>query len=237
MLSRRRVASPRIVRPHPARRLVAVFLVLAAIAGAFAGGMVFSRAQSSGVYERLGAVTKERDALVDQVADFKQRIILLERNQQVDSETKRGAQARLEESQDKRLALEKEVSLLRRLIREGGGGVLQVQDFKLTPTGEPRTYSYSFTVSQLVQDFGESAGSVNVKVAGKRKGKDVTLPLTKLKGSKPTTQKMKFQHFQNFDGEIKLPEGLDPENLIVEVTPTTSKLIPIAETFPWSAGH
>jgi hypothetical protein len=237
MHARRRLASPRIVRPRPTLRVLAILLVLAAIGAAFAAGVIFSRVQSSAVYARLSAISKERDALAAEVSDFKQRSILLERTQQVDREANRGAQEQLKESQDKRLGLEKEVSLLRRLIREGGGGVLQVQDFKLTPTNEPRLFSYSFTVSQLIQDFSESAGTIDIQVAGKQDGKEVTLSLAALKGSKPTSHKMKFQHFQNFDGQIKLPKGLDPVNLVVEVTPTTSKLIPVAETFPWSTGE
>jgi hypothetical protein len=233
MKSGHRVVSPRIVRPRPALRVLLILLVLAAIAAAFAGGVLFDREQTRSVYARIEALTKERDTLSEKVTDLTQRSILLQRTQQVDREANRGAQEELKHAQDKQLALEKEISLLRRLIREGGGGIVQIQDFTLTSGDDPRTYKYSFTVSQLVQDFGESEGTVEIEVAGEEKGKEVTLPLEKLNGSKPGSQKMKFRHFQNFDGEIKLPKGFTPENLVVEVKPTTSKLIPAAQTFPW----
>jgi hypothetical protein len=233
MSRRLRVVSPRIVRPRPLLRLLAALLLLVALGASFIGGTIFSRRQFQGLEDRLRAAVGQREALAAELAEAKRRSIFLERNQQIDREANRDAQNRLEAAQDKRLALEKEVALLKRLIREGGGGVLQIDDFKLTPAGG-RTYNFSFTLSQLVQDFGESTGTVEIQVIGKQKGKDVTLSLDKLEGSTLTSHTMKFRHFQHFDGEIKLPEGLEPVNLVVEVKPTTKKLIPVAETFPWS---
>lgn len=183
--------------------------------------------------QSIALLEQDKASLRAQLTELSQEKIVLERTLQIDREANRTAQERLKVAQDEHLALEKEVSFLRRLIREGGGGILRIQDFAMAPSDEPDAFDYSFTVSQLIQDFGESAGKVQINVAGKREGQEVSLPLKELAGSKPASHKMRFEHFQNFDGVIRLPGNLEPETLIVEIKPTTKRLIPVTETFPW----
>jgi len=207
--------------------------------GVASGGIYFFRGQlgldaSRPSAESMRTVEGERDALTAQAAELRHRIIVLERSQQIDHETNRAASEQLKAAQDERLALEKEVSFLRRLIGAGGGGILQPTDFELKRTERPREFHYSLTIRQLIQDFGESTGSVEMQIIGKRNGAEITLPLSKLNGSEPIRHKMGFKHFQNFEGSISIPEGFEPENLVVEIKPNTNKLVPVTEVFPWS---
>jgi hypothetical protein len=214
--------------------LSALVVLGVAIGGAFFAGIRLERNASKSLVEEMRAVEEERDALSDQVASLKQQGIVLERSHQIDHEASRTLSEQLKMAQDERLALEKEVSFLRRLIREGGGGILQAKDFKLKETDEPGKFGYSFTVTQLIQDFGQSTGNIEIEVVGKRDGEETRLPLGKLKGSTPTNHEMKLKHFQNFEGYIRVPDDFDPENLIVEIKPETAGLIPVNESFPWS---
>lgn len=239
MTKRRRVVSPRIVPPprYGLRALAALFLLVATgllAVAAFYAGIQYERLAAAPLAERLMSIEQEREDLLAQVAELKQQTIVLERSQQIDREASRTASKQLKEAQDERLALDKEVSFLRRLFQEGGGGILQPKDFKLEAKEEPGAFGYSFTVRQLVQDFGESAGDVAVKIVGKRNGKETTFSIAKLEGANPTRHKMKFKHFQSFEGVFRLPDDFEPESLVVEITPTTAKLIPVSETFPWS---
>jgi len=234
----RRVVCPRIVSPPSPRSRAFRLLLLVVAVGVAGGGVYFFRSQlgldaSRPTTESMRAVERDRDALSAQAEELRHRIIVLERSQQIDRETNRAASEQLKVAQDERLALEKEVSFLRRLIGEGGGGILQPTDFELKSTERPREFRYSLTIRQLIQDFGESTGSVEIQVVGKRDGAEVTLPLSKLKGSEPTRHKMSFKHFQNFEGSISIPEGFEPENLVVDIKPSTNKLVPVSEVFPW----
>jgi hypothetical protein len=237
MKRRRRLPSPRIVEPQgPWPWLLLTLLLLAALAGSFFTGVFLAGEQARAIEDRVQVLEEERDGLNERIAVLKQAKIGLERALEIDREANHKAQENLKSAQDERLALEKEVSFLKRLIREGGGGILRVQDFKLERSGEPDAFAYSFTVTQLIQDFGESSGKVQIAVAGKRDGKDATLPLSKLSGSSPTSHKMRFQHFQSFEGQIKVPADFEAENLVVEIKPSTKKLVPVTETFAWKVG-
>ncbi|MEA3275402.1 MAG: DUF6776 family protein [Pseudomonadota bacterium] len=234
---RRHVVSPKIVVPGGGGVYVFVtLLVLIAIGAAFYGGMMLDDREQAAQERRVAAFAQERTALAEQIDELRQQNIILGRTQQIDREANRNAREQLKGAQNERLALEKEVSFLRRLISEGGGGILQVKGLELAETDEEGKFAYSFTVSQLIQDFGLSEGDVEIKIVGEQDGKEATVPLAKLSGSEPKGHKMRFKHFQNFEGEIKVPSDLEPASLIVEVKPKTKKLIPITETFAWETG-
>jgi hypothetical protein len=205
----------------------------AATGGAFIAGTRFERQAAAPSIESLHRIEQERDDLSGQVAELKQQSIVLERSQQIDREACRNLSEELKDVQANRLAAEKEVSYLRRLIREGGGGILQATDLELKETGDPGEFGYSFTVRQLIQDFGESAGDIEIRLLGKREGEETDLSLAELDRADPKKHQMKLKHFQSFAGSFRVPDGFEPENLVVEIKPKTAKLIPASETFPW----
>jgi len=130
----RGVITPRIVRPAGgAARAVVILLILVALAAAIIGAFSVGRQDGIGILkplsEHMRTAAGECDALAAQVSDLKERNIVLERSQQIDREVNRNLSKQIKEVQNERLELEKEVSLLRRLVQEGGGGILQLKDF------------------------------------------------------------------------------------------------------------
>jgi hypothetical protein len=136
-------------------------------------------------------------------------------------------------AQDERLALASEVSSLKRLIRAGGRSVVAVQGLRLATGEAQREFRYRFTVSQLIEDVGQTSGSIDIKLTGTQNGKDKTLTLKQLKGSQPTKLAMRFDHFQTFEGQLVLPAGFEPRALTVAINPKGDNLIASSETFPW----
>jgi len=232
MVLHKRVIAPRLVQPpSSASRAVFILLVLAIFAATIFGAFSFGRQVGIGMSKPLIQTTKsECDALS---AQLKQQSTVLEQSQRIDRETDRSLSKQIKEAQDEQLALEKEVSFLRRLIQEGGKGILQPKDFKVEETDEPGVFRYNFTVRQLIQDFGRSTGRVEIQVIGRRNGKETVLSLGKLEGSEPLSHRMGFKHFQVFKGLIKIPDDFEPEKLVVAVKPNPPKLIAVSETFLW----
>jgi len=235
----RDVVTPRIVRPaSSAARAVVVLSILVALAAvviwAFSAGRQDGVGMLKPLSEHMCTTEDEREALAEQVSELKQQNIVLEQSQQIDREVKRNLSKQIKEAQDERLALEKEVSFLRRLVQEGGGGILQVKDFTLEAMDTPGEFRYSFAVRQLVQGFGESTGKIEIQVIGKRDDETTEPSLDELAGHNRLHHKMKFNHFQNLKGSIKVPGDFKPEKLVVTVKPETDKITPVSEIFPWS---
>jgi hypothetical protein len=202
-------------RPHGVwAGLLLGAVVISLAAGSFWGGFVLgARSLGVGSIRALHALQRERDALTAELADLRQQGIACERTRQIEQERDRSAQEQL--------------------IRTGGRSVVAVQELRLTAGEAPREFRYSFTVSQLIEDVGETSGSIGIKLSGRQGGKEKTLTLDRLKGSQPTKLTMRFDHFQSFEGHLVLPEGFEPQALTVEIDPHGDKLIASAETFPW----
>jgi hypothetical protein len=212
-------------------------VVISVAAGAFWGGFVLGArslgTESIQASRALQALQRERDALTAELVGLRQASIACERTQRIDLERDRSVQEQLKAAQDERLALASEVSSLKRLIRAGGRSVVAVRGLRLATGEAQREFTYRFTVSQLIEDVGQTSGSIDIKLTGTQNGKDKTLTLKQLKGSQPTKLAMRFDHFQTFEGHLVLPAGFEPQALTVAINPKGDKLIASAETFPW----
>jgi len=209
-------------------------VVISVAAGAFwAGFALGARSLGTESIQALQDLQRERAALTAELVGLRQVSIACERTQRIDQERDRSVQEQLKAAQDERLALASEVSSLKRLIRAGGRSVVAVQGLRLATGEAQREFRYRFTVSQLIEDVGQTSGSVDIKLTGTQNGKDKTLTLKQLKGSHPTKLAMRFDHFQAFEGHLVLPAGFEPQALTVAINPKGDKLIASTETFPW----
>ncbi len=222
-------------------RLLALAIYAVLVAAVFWVGFELGQAQVSAVAEPelsllqrdLGAAMDEAAVLRSELAALKQESAVMERSRQIERETSRSLQDQLKQAQDERLVLIKETSYLKRLIQEGDKGGVRVHDLLLTPGKEPRTFRYSFTVTQLIQDFGEAEGRISVSIRGVKDGKETTLGLAELAQAEPRELVMRFEHFQNFRGGFSLPEGFEPRLVTVTIEPEGDLLAGTSEGFPW----
>lgn len=183
----------------------------------------------------LQQLKTDRKNLREALMVAEERIAGFEQAQLIDREAKRLAQAQLEQLQQERHEYAKQVSALERLIREGGGGVVQVQDFDLWETDQPDIFGYRFTVTQLIPEFGQASGQVRLRLQGETaEGGSVSRSASELDGSEPGSHRMRFEFFQNFTGTLRLPLDLQPQTLTVEIEPTVKNLISSSRTFTWN---
>jgi hypothetical protein len=173
------------------------------------------------------------DGRKDEISALRQQGAVLERTRQIEQETNRSLQDQLKQVQGERLALVKEASYLKRLIQDGGRGVVRVQDLRLSAGEGPRAVRYAFTLTQLIPGFGESQGLVKLAVTGTQKDQARAFDLEQLPGAEPTRLSMRFEHFQSFQGEFSLPEGFIPKTVEVTLVPEGDQLTATSESFTW----
>ncbi len=218
-------------------------LALGAVLGAATFGLGFGLGLTRGsatsapglatlLEERNSALT-ELATLREEVSKLRQEASVLERSRQIERETNKALQIQLKDAQDERLSLVREGSYLKRLIREGGKGAVRVHDLVLLAGEGPQSVRYSFTVSQLVPDFGETKGRVALRVTGTQGGMDQELGLERLPRADPKELSMRFDHFQAFQGGLTLPDGFEPRFLTVVISPEGDQLAGTSESFPW----
>jgi len=214
-------------------RLLVTIGWLLVIATAFAIGYSLARHDAGVAMARIHALQNEAGMLSEQLAETKEAHVRLERAHLIDREAKRMAQEELAELQRERLGLAKEVAYLQRLISADGDGVVTVKELALSGADRPGEYHYRLILSQLVPEFGRSSGTVTLKVVMKLDGEEVTRGLDELPGSSPTRHRMGFDYFQSLSGEIVLPEDAEPLRLVVDIEPSTERLLRSSDAYLW----
>lgn len=165
---------------------------------------------------------------------LREQIAALERAGQIDQEAIRQVREELVQSRSGYLEMEKELILLRGIVdtRVKSEG-LYIQGFRLGSAEDERNYRYRFTVSQSLKNAGAAVGWIQLALEGQQDGEQSVLSLKELSKEKEEKLKMRFRHFQDVDGLIEVPEGFNPERVIVEINPTNNRLPQIKKTFDW----
>lgn len=230
--------APRIVHPNRGRSLFWTVLVLLLIgaagwlgyqAGAHNAGFSLGRTVSSqaDLEQRLQELQREHESLRAEAARY-------QRASQIDRLAAEQVRGELRALQEERSALTKKVTFLNSLI-SGEVSALQVSKVKLSSRGEEQeAVQFAFLVSKRAKDDEKVVGRVKVRVAGKLAGKAATLKGKQLglNGS----IKMGFRHFQKVEGELRLPEGFVPAELVVIVEPDGAKFKQFEQRVKWKLG-
>jgi len=185
------------------------------------------RAELAGQADRIRELERERDRLLEQVA-------ILERAGQIDREAVRQVREQLAGFQEERSKMEEELTFLRSMVstKEGRQGI-QIQRLALSADGGDGRYRYRFTITRNMQSDGVAAGWIFFAVDGLRDGEPVWLPLREITEDNTDKLKMRFKHFQDIEGQIRLPDDFKPLKVIIEVKPNNKKLSPVKQRFDW----
>lgn len=186
----------------------------------------------AGVYiEQLRQQLEESEA---KFVESERRATMLVRNSQIDIDASKQLKDTLAEAQQEVLVLKKELAFYKSIVApEQGGRNLAIQSIKLKPD-DAGGYNYNIIVSQRGRNDLIVRGTIEISIEGSEKGKAVTLKLADVSGDVKNPMKFGFKYFQNFEGVMNLPAAFEPENLRIEVKPSTGKVKAIDEQFVWS---
>jgi hypothetical protein len=93
---------------------------------------------------------------------------------------------------------------------------------------------YRFTVAQALRNIGATEGKVTIEVAGKGKdGNSDKLGLAELGAAKDGSLRMRFVHYQDIEGVMRLPENFQPESVTIELIPKNKGLKRVSQVFQW----
>lgn len=181
----------------------------------------------TGQRHQIKLLEAERSRLREQVA-------ALERTSQIDQESIRQVRETLRARQSGYLEMEQELKILRGVVDTGVKSEgLYIQRFRLDKSDPPDSYRFRFTVSQALKNTGTAVGWILLTLEGEQEGEIVELTLKELTEEKDEKLKMRFRHFQDVDGLIRLPAGFSPQRVIVEINPTNNRLPKVKEGFDW----
>ncbi len=225
-------------RPWRYRITILILLALAIAAVTYA----YHRGLADGGYFR-GEARVERERMESDLAEaarteqrLREQVAVLERAQEVSQAARENLRRDVVGLQDDIQQLREELAFYRGIVSpEDGQRGLQVQEFSITPTGDPGHYQYSLMLIQALTHDRRVDGQARITVQGRLDGEPHSLDLATLSGR--DALHFSFRYFQGFDGEIQLPEGFEPQEVELSVQPSGRNRSAIEERREWPNGQ
>jgi hypothetical protein len=231
--------SPRlVVRNHkPLQRALLVLVGVALLLGSNWLLYQYGRQQAGLDFVALQQQRSELRARIEQLENRNQQLaderIALQRTGQIDRQAYQQVDQSLRALQAEISELKEEVAFYRSIVapRESSRG-LRIQRFTIEANAEPRSYSYRLVLTQVIKNNRVAKGHIDISVEGLQDGKHRKLAIGDIQTDKDKSLNFRFKYFQNFEGDVILPEGFTPSRVYVEVK---SRKAGIKRTFDWPA--
>ncbi len=193
-------------------------------------------------YQRA-ATHSEIQNLTEQLGELNVRIEeLLEENAQLSSNTMIEATAtkqvneRLNQLNQETLELKEELVFYRSLLSpaelEPG---LQILGVQLVKDAKALRYGYKVVLTQRRNRNRFADGKVEMSISGILNGESMELASTSVLTDKKGELKFRFKNFQSLEGQLSLPEGFQPQTVLVKVSPRSRSLKSIERSYEWQS--
>lgn len=231
----------------PTRQRTYVWLLPAGIAAAaaIAGYLVFELGRIQADYSILAAAAERREyqAQIERqarrIVELEENIALLETHRDIDREAYRQVEASLSELQDKIQEQRDAIAFYRGIISPADGGRgLRVQDLKLRRGSDERRFYVRLVLVQALQHDSSVNGDVALSLEGHQDGVTTTYSWEQLvPEDEDSAWPFSFRYFQNFDRQLVLPAGFEPEKVHIEVRSRTKSVASVSQSFLWQTGQ
>lgn len=162
-------------------------------------------------------LVEQRDELRRENTELKQRLIRLERSQQIDEHSLRETRETIRSLEQKVKDREAEITFYKTIMApEDLDTGLQVFSLDLDPTRDPERWRYNLVLTQIGDNSRFVSGHVNVELIGYSEGERKRLPLEAVSEDLDQSDiRFRFRYFQTVDGDLVLPAGFEPEEIRV----------------------
>jgi hypothetical protein len=229
-----------VVRTHaPARRVLTVLAL--ALLGLFALYVVYELGRFDAGYDRL-AVSQERaehEVITDRLEKANREL----RTQLAELDTIRVGRAREQAEVSRTIGdlqaqvarQTQELAFYRGIVAQSAVSLgVKIQQLRIQAAEKPGRYLVHMTLVRSVRPEDVVTGTLALAAEGNSAGQAANLDLGALTGSKLRELPFNFRYFQNFDQEIAIPSGFQPERLTVEVRSTRKGVSPLTQAFLWN---
>ncbi|HFE39298.1 MAG TPA: hypothetical protein ENK06_12940 [Gammaproteobacteria bacterium] len=158
--------------------------------------------------------------------DLKDKLAIAARSRQVEDEAHQRVKSDLKALQREIVELQEEVDFYRGIVapRESSEGI-RIDQFDLKASNFGRLYHFSLVLTQVKKNQRYIRGVAELFVEGEQNGQPKKLELKRISADKLKDLKFKFRYFQKLEGDIVLPEGFNPRQVVVKVSPRKKKQI------------
>jgi len=179
----------------------------------------------------------EQQRLDKRISELRAEVARLEIAGEVSKHAALLVRDELAQQQKDSQSMREELAFYRGIVSpEQGRNGLYIHTVQLVPGKQEREYLYSLTVIHkqgLKKRHRRITGTLALKLEGKQAGKQVVLPLSRLQPGRKLPITLSFKYFNRVKGRLVLPEGFEPENVVVTIKPKRKKINGDTKRQPW----
>ena len=216
-----------------------VTIILVAIVigwGCFELGILQAGYQRTASYNEILAMTEQISGLKARIEELTEENAQLQSNNAIDATATRQVNERLDRLNQETLELKEELVFYRSLLSpselEPG---LQILGVQLVKDAKDNIYGYKVVLTQRRNRNLFADGVVEMQISGTQEGEAVILDSKTVLADKKGELKFKFKNFQSLEGQVSLPDGFEPQTILVRVNPRSRSLKRIERNYEWNS--
>jgi len=222
------------IRQSGAVNLIILLLLFVAVtlAGVALGrysaerGVRVSPAALAAVQTRLTETRESLDVALNELE-------VLRMQREVDQQALKILRAEMAAERERTATIEESLSFYRSLMDSDGAKGLQLRKPEMVPVGDGRI-AYRFFVQQRQREYDLLNGSLSVQIRGHQAAEQVDYTLAQLSEDFPDgSAALQFRYFQAVEGELVLPEGFKPSEILLSVSIDKPRKTEVSEVYPW----
>jgi hypothetical protein len=129
--------------------------------------------------------------------------------------------------------LQTELDFFQRLAGTSGSQPgLAVYHLELVPTDSARVFRFVLTLTQNLRRSAIITGNARFDLEGTLGDRPLTLPWSKITDGSEPEPSFRFKYFQQLDGYLVLPEGFEPDRLLIALE-VKGQSKPVTRSFDW----
>jgi len=207
----------------------------------FAAWWLYELGKVRGV-EELGALRTEHamletrhERLLEEATELRGRVAILDRSSQIDRQAALDIKDDLGQLEEELQAAREEIEFYRGIVAPGDvQSGLRIHRFTLEEGVVAAEYHYDLVLTQLKRNDQYVTGTVDWSISGIMVGEQGELALAGVTNPPVKQLKFRFRYFQDLAGKITLPDGFEPQKVVLSIQPKgKGKLPAIEQTFDW----
>ena len=184
--------------------------------------------QSKQLWEENRNLARENNQL-------RERVIMLERTTQIDSQAAAEFHEEMKKLQDEIYKLKGELEFYQGIMTSTGSTLgLSIQGMQVERLAEKNSYHFKLILTHLAKNDKVAEGTTDIILEGVQDGVAKVLNIMDVVINPVIDLSFKFKNFKRFEGNMMLPEGFVPHRVIVRLQPKDTKLSNIKRVFNWS---
>ncbi len=202
--------------------------------------LTYEYGMSQGVELKV-AVVQERDEIRVQLEEariniqsMRSEIADLKLGEEVDALATEDVRKTVESLQTRIAQLNEEILFYKGVMAPSVGEKgLRIERLKVQKTTVPDRFKYSLRLTQVVDKHEYVQGGVRINFKGLEGQSEKEFKLSDLDKTRQEAIRFRFKYFQNIDGELTLPQGFEPREVIIVAQPTGGNAQRLEKKFDW----